>query len=218
MDRQQAVVPNDRILVELVETMFATDDRGRLTGHAPHLYILRTPESVICRCHADLADEIATMLEELSARPRGRPREWAREYADYLGVLSPVASFTSMRAGQLYRFPALLGFESTCLSIVQSNADLLRGGLDEWLPDVAAGLPMMAMVAEGRAVSICASVIASRTVHCAGLKHCRTTGGEGWPCRPLPVGLELYRRVARRHSMAPLLITSRLNGLLDDWD
>jgi hypothetical protein len=48
MDRQQAIVPNDHILVKLVETKFRTDDRGRLKGDAPHLYILRTPNLVIC--------------------------------------------------------------------------------------------------------------------------------------------------------------------------
>jgi hypothetical protein len=115
----------------------------------PHLYLLRSPELVICRYHTDLADEIATTVEELSVRPRSRPREWAREYADYLAALSSVGPLTSMRAGQLYRSPDLLAFEGTCISIVESNADLLRGGLDEWLPDVVVGLPM---VADGRAV------------------------------------------------------------------
>jgi GNAT superfamily N-acetyltransferase len=117
-----------------------------------------------------VTNEIATTVEELSARPRSRPREWAREYADYLAALSSVGPLTSMRAGQLYRFPDLLAFEGTCISIVESNADLLRGGLDEWLPDVAVGLPMIAMVADGRAVSICTSVIAANTVHEAGVE------------------------------------------------
>ena len=161
MDRRPGIVGTDHILVQLVETKFRSDDRGRLKGDAPHLYILRTPELVICRCHADLADEIATTVEELSVRPRSRPREWARVYADYLAALSSVGPLTSMRAGQLYRFPDLPAFEGTCISIVESNADLLRGGLDEWLPDVAVGLPMIAMVADGRAVSICTSVIAA---------------------------------------------------------
>jgi GNAT superfamily N-acetyltransferase len=170
MDRQQAIPPNDHILVHLVEATFATDDRGRLKGDAPHLYILRTPELAICRCHADVPDEIATTVEQLSVRPRGRMREWAREYADYLRALSSVGPLTSMRAGQLYRFPDLLAAEGSCISIVEGNADLLRGGLDEWLPDVALGLPMIAMVADDRAVSICASVIASKMVHSAGVE------------------------------------------------
>jgi GNAT superfamily N-acetyltransferase len=170
MDRQQAIVLNDHILVQLVETKFRADERRRLKGDAPHLYIFRTPELVICRCHADLADEIATTVEELSVRPRDRPREWAREYAHYLEALSSVGPLLSMRAGQLYSFPDLLAFEGTCITIVESNADLLRGGLDEWLPDVAVGLPMTAIVADGRAVSICTSVIAAKTVHEAGVE------------------------------------------------
>jgi hypothetical protein len=170
MAREPVAVPSDHILAQLVEAMFSTDVRGRLNGDAPHLYILRTPELVICRCHADLLDEIATTIEQLSVRPRGRMREWAREYADYLRALSSVGPLTSMRAGQLYRFPDLLASEGSCISIVEDNADLLRGGLDEWLPDVALGLPMIAMVADGRAVSICTSVIASKMVHSAGVE------------------------------------------------
>lgn len=96
--------------------------------------------------------------------------EWARDYAEYLGALSSVGPLTSMRAGQLHRFPDLLAFEGTAISMIESNADLLRGGLDEWLPDVTFGLPMIAMIADGRAVSICTSVIASKTVHEAGVE------------------------------------------------
>jgi hypothetical protein len=113
MDRRKAIVPKDRILVQLVEAKFRTDDRGRLKGDAPHLYLLRTPELVICRCHADLADEIATTVEELSVRPRGRPGEWAREYADYLGALS--SQWDRLEAGRGYSqnrgFPITVGRE-----------------------------------------------------------------------------------------------------------
>jgi len=161
---------HDRILVELVETMFATDERGRLKGLAPHLYILRGAELVICRCHAELTDEIAITLEALSARRRGRPRDWACEYADYLRVLTLISPIKSMRAGPLYCFPTDFVSEPRCISIVESNSHLLSGGLDEWLPDVATGLPMMAVVDDGRAVSICTSVNASKLVHCAGVE------------------------------------------------
>jgi hypothetical protein len=64
--------------------MFASDARCRLVGHAPSLHLLRTPDILICRCHADLVDEVADALEELAQRPRGRPSAWAREYADYV--------------------------------------------------------------------------------------------------------------------------------------
>ena len=118
---------NDRILVQLVETMFATNGRGRLKGDAPHLYILRTPELVICRCHADLADEVATTLEGLSVRPRGRPCEWVREYADYVGALCSMGPLMSIRVGHLYRFPDLLASEGTCISMSRATLIFCAG-------------------------------------------------------------------------------------------
>src|SRR5439155_1446662 len=159
--------------------MFASDERGRLTGHAPHLYLLRTRESLICRCHADLADAVVDALDGLARRPRGRPRECGREYADYARVLSSVAPLKALRAGMLYSFPARLESADTAVSIGNDNAELLLGGLDEWLPDVAAGLPMMAMLADGRAVSICASVNASTSAHCAGVETLPAYRGRG---------------------------------------
>lgn len=169
-----------RLLGELAETMFTSDERGRLTGQAPHLHLLRTPESLICRCHADLADEPADALDGLARRPRGRPSEWAREYADYARVLSSVAPLRAQRAGLLYGFPVQSERGHGAVSIGKDNAELLVGGLDEWRPGVAAGLPMMAIVADGRAVSICASVRASSSAHCAGVETLPTYRGRGF--------------------------------------
>jgi GNAT superfamily N-acetyltransferase len=168
------------LLSELAETMFTSDERGRLTGHAPHLHLLRTHESLICRCHADLADAVADAVDNIAKRPRGRPREWAREYADYARVLSSVGPLKALRAGLLYSFPAQLGSGYATVSIGQDNAELLLGGLDEWRPDVAAGLPMMAILADGRAVSICASVNASSSAHCAGVETLPAYRGRGF--------------------------------------
>lgn len=168
------------LLSDLVETMFASDERGRLTGHAPHLHLLRTPDGVVCRCHADLSDDVADALKRLASRSRGRPSEWAREYADYAKVLSDVAPLRALRAGPLYSFPEKSDCGDAAVGIGEGNAELLLGGLDEWRPDVAAGLPMMAIVADGRAVSICASVNASISAHCAGVETLPAYRGKGF--------------------------------------
>ena len=51
-----------------VEAKFQTDERGRLLGSAPHFYLLRTPENVISRCHADLADDVVLRSRRLVTR------------------------------------------------------------------------------------------------------------------------------------------------------
>lgn len=166
-------------LPDLAETMFATDARGRLVGQAPHLHVLRAPERVIARCHADVPDETAARLIDLAERPRGRPGQWAREYADYADILQKVATLQAIRTGPLYRFPKVIEAVGDAIAIREDNADLLLGGLDEWRPDVAAGLPMVAVVVDGRAVSICASVNASKAAHCAGVETLAAYRGKG---------------------------------------
>jgi hypothetical protein len=161
---------DQRLLHDLAQTMFGADERGRLVGHAPRLHILRTKDTVICRCHADLPDEVADAIGRLARRLRGRPREWSHEYASYVRLISSTGPLKAIRAGPLYSFPDQSEGSDEAVSIYEGNADLLLHGLDEWRPDVVAGRPMAAMVVDGRAVSICTSVIASEAVHCAGVE------------------------------------------------
>jgi GNAT superfamily N-acetyltransferase len=188
-----ASLPDQTLLAERAATLVATDERGRLTGSGPHLYILRTLETVICRCHADLPDAAARSLGDLANRPRGRPSQWAREYADYLAVLTDVAPVKSVRAGPLYSFPDRPVFQSAAVVIHKENADLLRGGLDEWRPDVSAGLPMLAMVVGGKAVSICASAHASGVAHTAGVETLPGYRGRGFASATVAAWAQLVR-------------------------
>jgi hypothetical protein len=95
------------VLDELAETMFAADERGRLVGPAPRLHIVRTPERLICRCHADLSEEIAEAFVAVAMRPRGRPSQLPRDYADFAKDLSAFAPLKFLRAGSLFGFPEI---------------------------------------------------------------------------------------------------------------
>jgi len=144
-----------RLLHDLAETLFASDERGRLLGVSPRLHVLRTDDLVICRCHAELPDALADRL---------------------------AGSVKWLGAGLLFAIPDPLT-EGEVVAITSANVDLLRAGLDEWVPDVGAGLPMLAAVVGGRAVSICASVRASPTVHCAGVETLPDYRGYGLAAR-----------------------------------
>jgi hypothetical protein len=165
----------------LVEAMFQTDARGRLVGSAPHFYLLRTPQNVICRFHADLADEVVRQLEGLAQRERGRPAHWQYEYGDYLSTLvTPNFRVAAMRAGPLYSFPEVLAPSGGCTAINRSNSHLLHDGFEEWLPDVKTGQPFIAAIDGHRAVAVCATVGASRTAHCAGVETLAAYRGRGF--------------------------------------
>ncbi len=165
----------------LLEAMFQTDGRGRLVGSAPSFHLLRTPQNVICRFHADLADEVVLLLEGLARRERGRPAQWQYEYGDHLSALAaPNLRVAAMRAGPLYTFPDGLAPSGACTAIEESNSHLLRNGLEEWLPDVATGQPLIAAVDGNRAVAVCATVNASRTAHCAAVETLAAYRGRGF--------------------------------------
>jgi hypothetical protein len=153
---------------ELVDRMLRLDRQGRITGSGPHLHVLRTPEAVRCRCHADLGADIAEALGRLAHAERGRQRDWPHDYARYLAILATFGPVQAVRSGMLYR--VLNPPESAAIKITTANADLLRGGLNEWLPDVAAGRLVYAMVVDGRAASLCASVNQAEGVHEAGVE------------------------------------------------
>ena len=174
--------PNPQDVLALVETMFEADERGRLLGSAPLFYLLRTPQATISRFHTSLGDELVFRLKELSARKRGRPAQWQNEYGDYLSAIAGSnLQISAMRAGPLYTVPNDIPSNGgACTAITESNAHLLRDGLEEWLPDISNGLPMYATVVDDRAVAICATVGASKTAHCAGVETVVAHRGKGF--------------------------------------
>jgi len=161
---------DQRALFRSATTLFDLDERGRMRGRGSHLHVFRTPHDVVCFCHESLADDVAASLEAIALRPRGRPRDWSAEYAEYVRALMTVGVPRAVRAGPVYSFPNALPDGDAALSISENNAYLLRGGLEEWLPDVTASRPMSAMIVDGHAVALCASVAMSSDAHSAGVE------------------------------------------------
>ena len=166
-------------LTQQIDALAGVDAAGRLVGPGPDLYVFRSPEWAICRCHARLAGDVVAELEAVARATRGRPRDWPRAYGRYLSILGSAGRVTAMRAGPLYRVPAPPPELAPATRITPANAELLSDGLDEWLPDVAASLPMCAAIVDGRAVSLCASVHAARSAHAAGVETLPAWRGRG---------------------------------------
>jgi GNAT superfamily N-acetyltransferase len=155
-------------VVELFNRILRPDAQGRITGSGPHLHVLLTKDAVLCRCHADLSDEVVEALQRTALVDRGRQRDWPHDYGRYLNILASVGAVRAIRSGMLYcvRDPP----EGAAIRVTAANADLLRHGLDEWLPDIEAGRLIYASVVDGRAASICASVREADGVHAAGVE------------------------------------------------
>lgn len=177
----------------LSAAMLPLDRDGRIIGNSPHLHVLRSARASTCRTHATLPNLLHDDLIQLCNAPRGRPRQWAEDYAKYLEALSSFAPLGSVRAGMVYGFPEMVDASDEAVSVTAENADLLTGGLDEWTADAQAGVPMMAVVEAGQAVALCASVQAVNGIHCAGVETVRHLRGRGFGARAVRAWANMVR-------------------------
>ena len=131
-----------------------------------------TAAGPLCRFRSDVPGEVVTQLALLSAKePAGSPLPQSPTQRDrYLEALGAHAPVERLWSGPAYRLArdALTG--GAAIAIGRDNAQLLEGRFDDWLADVPHRQPFMAILAGGRAASICASVRISPTVHCAGVE------------------------------------------------
>jgi len=171
-------IPLD-LAISRIATLHRHDGRGRIVevnqwdgGTPARFALMRTAADVICRFRADVPDSLAHILDELSSQePRGQ--ELGRlpvHYHRYRTLLSSLGPVEVVSAGPAYIFTQDVVGSAAPIAIGERNAFLLRGGLEDWIPDVPHRRPFMAMVEDGHAVAVCASVRISTAVHCAGVE------------------------------------------------
>jgi hypothetical protein len=171
-------IPLERA-VSRIATLHRHDSRGRIVevnqwdgGTTARFALMRTAADVICRFRADVPDELAHALEELSSQePRGPdPGKLPVHHHRYRSLLSSHAPVPAVSAGPAYMFTRDVAGSAAPVAIGEHNGHLLRGGLDDWIPDVPHRRPFMAIIEDGHAVALCASVRISTAVHCAGVE------------------------------------------------
>jgi RimJ/RimL family protein N-acetyltransferase len=150
-------------------------------GVAPRFFLGRTAEGNLPRFGTDLPDELARKLEELCLKEPSS-RELAPEpvhLPQYLSLLGSHAPIDRIWTGPAYWFSKHVTLLGPATVIREENADLLRGGLESWLPDVPHRRPFLAIVEDGRAVSVCASVRITQAAHEAGVETLPSHRGRG---------------------------------------
>jgi hypothetical protein len=159
-----------------VRALYTFDARDRMTdvnewcgGVAPRFHLARAPGGHVRAFRADVADACADALASLcdSEPVTHEPDGWPAHCEEYLRLLAPCDAVESGPAYALFREPVDAGIAT---AIDASNAHLLRGGLDTWLPDVAHRRPFVAVIEGGRAVAVCASVRITPAAHEAGVE------------------------------------------------
>jgi hypothetical protein len=162
-----------------VEALYVHDARSRIGSTnewrarpAPRFFLGRTIAGNLWRFGAHLPDGLARELEPLcqdEPTTTGLPRTPLHR-AELVRLLESHLPVERIWTGPAYRFPADVRPTVRSIEIGAANAHLLRGGFEAWLEDVPHRQPFRAVVEEGRAVSVCASVRITDGAHEAGVE------------------------------------------------
>jgi len=172
------------LLTQHVHALFTHDANGRIVSEndwqgkaAPRFYIGKTRDGIVWRVRHDISD---AMERRLAAIVETEPRGLARPLheSQYLDILS--AGTSNISFGPTYYFAKVSPAETDTILIDEHNAYLLASGLDDWIPDVPHRQPFVAVVENGKAVSVCASVRITDTAHEAGVETLPDYRGRGF--------------------------------------
>ena len=174
-----------------LQALYQYDTESRLVSTnewhpqpAPRFCLGRTKQGNLWRFHRDLPPALVSQLESNGALDR-RAEVMSREPGcrdQYIALLAsnhPIAPWS----GPAYCFSAPFAERSQAVEITPANADLLKGGLEDWLVDVPHLQPMMALIEADHAVSICASVRITNEAHEAGVETLPGYRRKGLACR-----------------------------------
>jgi hypothetical protein len=167
------------LMLKRLATLYRCDDRDRILainyfagGEVPRFHLICTAFGNIARYRSELPDDLVARLQSLCEREPivDPPTRLPALYHEYLGALGLSTSNDGRWSGPAYMLEHNVAPLVPPTAITDANAHLLHGGLEAWLPDVQHCQPLMAVIADGRAVSLCASVRISVAVHCAGVE------------------------------------------------
>lgn len=198
-----------------LNALFVHDERSRIVTHnalaraaAPRFFLGRTPDGNRWRFRDDLPDHVASRLEALCqeeppATDLHSPLQLEERYREVLAAHAPIAETWS---GPAYHFPEKLPPTAPeVVRLTEGNANLLRGGdLEPWLEDIGQSEPLVALVRDGRAVSVCGSVRITSEAHEAGVETSANARGRGFAVAVVAA----WARAVRALGAEPLYSTS----------
>ena len=199
-------VPGEALMRMHVEALFLHDAAGRMTRvnepsgkAAPRFFIGRTPHGNEWRLRDDVDAALARELESAcAAEPTGEqfltPPYGSTPFEAILGRFAPIER---KWAGPVYWIPHDVPVSSDTVLVTDANANVLRPHLEPWLSDVALGLPLVALVVDGHAVSICGSVRTTAVADEAGVDTPLEFRGRGYAGQVVAAWARIVREAGR---------------------
>lgn len=172
-----ALLNSLELMQQHVKALYIHDERQRIMainqwdgGTVPRFYLGRTPVAKVWRFRADLPDDLVSKLTALCLEESADVLEEPQHKNRYLQLLASHEAVQQLWRGPVYSCSQAIKPAVLPIAITKTNAHLLEGGLEAWLPDIAYRQPFMAAVADAKAVAICASVRITDTAHEAGVE------------------------------------------------
>jgi RimJ/RimL family protein N-acetyltransferase len=173
---------------------------------APRLFLGRTQAGNLWRFRADLPEILMEALEALCMdEPVGMAfHRTPRHIKAYVRLLATHAPVHKLWMGPAYYFTEYLAPSRPVLALTATNAERLRGDFEELIAELPAWQPFLAIVEEGRAVSVCRSVRITPAAHEAGVETLPDFRGQGYAT----AAVAGWARVVQSMGAIPLYSTS----------
>lgn len=197
-----------------VQALFTHDAHARLLvvnepgggDPAARLFLGRTPQGNLWRFRADLPE---TLIEELEALCADEPvgevfHSKPRHLEAYVRLLETHAPVQKLWMGPAYQFTEYFEPSRHLLAITQTNAEMLGGGFEKLVAELPDWQPFLAIVEQGRAVSVCRSVRITPDAHEAGVETLPDFRGKGY-AKDVVAG---WARLVQSMGAIPLYSTS----------
>lgn len=199
-----------------VEALFRHDERGRLRtvneaggARAPLCFFGRTAGGNVWRVRHDVdarfSAEFETLCRAQAQRLRTEPD--MEELEALLACVQRHAPIESVWAGPVFIVPHSTTQPPDTVSVTRDNVSVLTPFMEAWAEDVQAGVPVVAALDEGRAVSVCASVRVTAQAHEAGVETHPDDRRRGHAAR----AVRAWARAVRAFGCQPLYSTSWSN-------
>jgi RimJ/RimL family protein N-acetyltransferase len=202
-----------------VEAEFTHDAAGDLVSTnepsatpAPRFFLGHTALGVVRRYRHDVSETRRCALEaalaaelESSMTHTDRPLD----PTPFEHILSQDAPVQHTSVGLAFRFPSALP-ATPDTHVLRDTADgsLLHPSLAPWAPDIQSSPPFVALVLEGQAVAVCASVRITPQAHEAGVETAAPFRGRGYATAVVAA----WAAVVRALGVEPLYSTSWRNA------
>ena len=174
---------------------------------APRLFLGRTRTGNVWRFRADVPEGLTRELGLLCAdEPPVNTdfREPPRHADKYVQLLETHGSVDQVSTGPAYYFPEEIPSSRQPIAVTERDAEKLQGGFEKLIVELPAWQPFVALMENGRAVSVCRSVRITPEAHEAGVETLPDFRGHGYA---KDVTAEWARRV-RSAGAIPLYSTS----------